>query len=296
ESVHSQLAGDTIHILHQVTESALYHAFRTSDHPTHPDTWAIRDEPAGFVEAVAQTASMVVRSDGSIVAFYLGQEKIHYSIRSADGAWGQVMTLDPDLESNQAGPQAVLGENDVIHLAHYETDGTIWYRQLLPDGTLTPGQQLAAGAGTSRAEYGAVLPLLYNPQKDEVIIIYRLATGNLWERRAVKNVLTEATKITEHKVITDAVDSQQAGADAVLDGDIAYVLFIEESSRSINSTSDKGGWQPARLLVDDILGSWVRGNIYIRPDGVKVYGYIYDAGSDGGAGMNRFNELILVEN
>jgi len=24
-----------------------------------------------------------------------------------------------------------------------------------------------------------------------------------------------------------------------------------------------------------------------------VYGYIYDAGSDGGAGMNRFGEVIL---
>ncbi|MBN1559424.1 hypothetical protein JW998_04195, partial [candidate division KSB1 bacterium] len=145
-------------------------------------------------------------------------------------------------------------------------------------------------------EYGAVLPLLYNPNKEEVIIIYRLATGNLWERRVVKNVLTDAVKISEQKVVTDAVDSQQAGADAALDGEIAYVLFIEESSRSIFSINDKGGWQPARLLVDNILGSWVRGNIYIRPDGVKVYGYIYDAGSDGGAGMNRFNELILAEN
>jgi hypothetical protein len=26
---------------------------------------------------------------------------------------------------------------------------------------------------------------------------------------------------------------------------------------------------------------------------VRVYGYIYDAGSGGGAGMNRFGELIL---
>ena len=31
-----------------------------------------------------------------------------------------------------------------------------------------------------------------------------------------------------------------------------------------------------------------------RPDGAKVYGYIYDAGSNGGAGMNRFGEVVLA--
>ncbi|MDH3246795.1 MAG: hypothetical protein OEM26_19390, partial [Saprospiraceae bacterium] len=82
ESVDSRLVGNTIHIIHQVTSSTVYHAFRTSDHPTDPDTWAIRDEPAGSVEAIAQNATMEVRPDGSICAFYLGQEKIHYSVRS----------------------------------------------------------------------------------------------------------------------------------------------------------------------------------------------------------------------
>ena len=50
---------------------------------------------------------------------------------------------------------------------------------------------------------------------------------------------------------------------------------------------------PSTLRVDNILGSWIRGNIYTRRDGVRVYGYIYDAGSDGGAGMNRFAEIVL---
>jgi hypothetical protein len=94
-------------------------------------------------------------------------------------------------------------------------------------------------------------------------------------------------------VTTDAVDSQQPGADAVRDGNTVHLLFIEESSRSIFSTHDKGGWQPPKLQVGNITGSWLRGSIYTRPDGVRVYGYIYDAGSDGGAGMNRFGELIL---
>ncbi len=294
ESVDSRLVDNTIHIIHQVTRSTRYHTFRTSDHPTHPDTWDIRDEVAGSVVAIAQTASMVVRSDGSIVTFYLGQEKIHYSIRSSDGKWSQVRTLDSKLQPNQAGPQAVLGKNDIIHLAYYGTDGSIFYRRFLPDETFTPRQLLATGAGISRAEYGAVLPLLYNPQKNEVVIIYRLADGNLWERRVVSDAPpTEAVMVSDLKVVTDAVDSQQAGADAILVDETVYVLLIEESSRSILSVHDQDGWQQAKPQVEDILGSWVRGNYYTRKDGVSVYGYIYDAGSDGGAGMNRFGEQLL---
>ncbi len=71
------------------------------------------------------------------------------------------------------------------------------------------------------------------------------------------------------------------------------MLLIEESSRSIFSTNDRDGWQQPVPRIEGILGSWVRGNVYIRNDGVRVYGYIYDAGSDGGAGMNRFMEMVL---
>ena len=97
----------------------------------------------------------------------------------------------------------------------------------------------------------------------------------------------------DRAVVQDAVDSQQPGADAAPDGETVRVLFIDESSRSIFSTDDRGGWQPPKLQVADILGSWVRGNIYTRRDGAKVYGYVYDAGSEGGAGMNRFAEVVL---
>jgi hypothetical protein len=127
-----------------------------------------------------------------------------------------------------------------------------------------------------------------------VVVIYRLASGNLWERRVVNDGRpTPAVQVTKRIVTTDAVDSQQAGADAVRDGNTVHLLFIEESSRDIFSTHDRGGWQDPKLQVGNVTGSWIRGNIYSNREGVRVYGYIYDAGSDGGAGMNRFAELIL---
>jgi hypothetical protein len=139
-----------------------------------------------------------------------------------------------------------------------------------------------------------VLPLIYIPESNTVVIMYRLASGRLWERRVVNDAPpTPAVRVTDRDVITDAVDSQQPGADAMLDGRTVHVLFIEPSSRSIFSTRDSGSWEPSTLTVDKILGSWIRGNIYTRRDGARVYGYIYDAGSNGGAGMNRFGEIVL---
>jgi hypothetical protein len=293
ESVDARLVGDTIHIIHQVTRSTRYHAFRTSDHPTRPDSWAVRDELAASADSVAQAAALEVRSDGSMVAFYVGQT-IHYNVRSPAGAWGAQAVMDADVAPRLAGPRAVLGANDTVHVAYYGTDGTIWYRRLLRDGTLTARQPLASGAGTTRAEYGSVLPLVFLPETNTVVVLYRLADGKLWERRIVNDgPPTPAVRVTDRDVVHDAVDSQQPGADAVRDGRTVHVLFIEPSSRSIFSTDDQRGWQPSTLRVGDILGSWVRGNVFTRKDGVKVYGFVYDAGSDGGAGMNRYGEIVL---
>jgi hypothetical protein len=294
EAVDARQVGDTIHILHEVSRSARYHSFRTSDHPRQPDSWAVRGELVADVAPVAQAAALEVRSDGSLVAFYVGPTKIHYSVRSPAGRWSAEKIMDADTAPNLAGPQTVRGRNDTVHLAYYGTDGTIWYRRLLADGTLTARQQIASGAGTSRAEYGSVLPLIYIHETNTVAIIYRLASGRLWERRLVDDgPPNPAVRVTDQDVITDAVDSQQPGADAVLDGRTVHVLLIAQSSRSIFSTHDRGGWQPPALRVDNILGSWIRGNVYTRKDGARVYGYIYDAGSDGGAGMNRFAEVVL---
>jgi hypothetical protein len=293
ESVDGRQVGDTIHIIHQVTDSSRYHTFRTSDHPTAPDTWAIRDEVAARAESIAQSATMVVRSDGSIVTFYVA-DSVHYSIRSPAGTWSGDTVMDPGSEPRSAGPKAVLGASDTVHLAYYGMDGTVWYRQLTADGRLTPRQQLAAGLGTTRASYGSVLPLVYLPGSNTVVILYRAGDGRLWERRVTGDgAPTPAVRVADRRVIEDAVDSQQPAADAFADGDTVHVLLVEESSRSLFSTNDRGGWQPATPRVENIQGSWIRGTIHTRRDGVRVYGFVYDAGSRGGAGMNRYGEVVL---
>jgi hypothetical protein len=298
EGFATDLHESTIHMLHQQSEAVWYHSFHTSDHPDSPDTWAVRDELVGEPgEPPVQVASLVARSDGSLVAVYGGPEKIRYKIRSPEGAWSESTSLDAGDPLQLSGPQAVLGENDMVHLTYTSRDGSAWYRTIQPDGTLSERQRISDRIGTMEADIGSILPLVYQPETNTVVVIYRVTGGTLWERRVLGGELTEPVQITRRQVVQNAVDSDQAGADAIADGDDVHLLFIEDGSGSIYHTvsQEPGEWQPPELLIDDINAQWIRGNRLVG-GGQPVYGFVYDAGSDGGTGMNEYDTVSLGSN
>lgn len=297
EGFATQLRGDTIHMLHQTSDEVWHHSFRTSDHFASRDSWDIRDElVATPEEPPTQVASIAVRSDDSIVGVYGGPQKIHYKIRSTEGSWSSETVVDEGIPPNLSGPQVVPGNDDVVHFAYTGSDGTAWYRRIATDGTLSPREQLGAGLGTTENDVGSILPLVYIPETNTVVIIYRQATGTLWERRIVEHgPPTEPVQVSDRSVVQNAVDSDQTGADAVADGATVHVLFIEAGTGNVyhTRTDDAGAWQRPTLQVDGIQGQWIRGMRLTRGRGTPVYGYVYDAGSNGGSGMNRYGELPM---
>jgi hypothetical protein len=298
ESVAGQPAGATIHLLHQKSRVVYYHSFRTSDHPTRPDTWDVRDEVvAQTAPPPTQAATIAVRTDGSVVAVYSGPEKLHLRTRAPAGPWGVETMVDAMTGPNLSGPQAVLGAGEMVHLAYTGADGTAWYRRVRPDGSLTERVQIATGLGTGETDVGAILPLAYLPETDSVSVIYRLATGMLWERRVPHSGAPSApVRVSDRAVAQSVVDSDQATADVAVDGTAAHVLFVDQASGAIYAThSDDGdAWATPTLVVDGINGSWLRGQPVRRPDGTRVYGFVYDAGSKGGSGTNRYMERPLI--
>lgn len=297
EGFASALVGDRIHMLHQTSEHVFYHVFRTADHAEQPDTWAIRDERlASPEEPPTQVADLAVRSDGSVVAVYGGPEKIRYRTRSPDGAWSGEVVIDADRGPNLSGPTLALGADDAVHLAYTGGDGTAWYRQLQPDGALTPRRRVASGLGAGSEDVGSVLPLVVLPESGAISVIVRRDDGHLWERRiAADGDMAEPVQVSTHRVAQNPVDSDQTGADAIAWGDSVHVLFIAADSGDLFHTRRQadGDWQEAERLVDDAAVQWVRGAVVETADG-PVYGYVYDAGSDGGSGMNRYGEVALT--
>lgn len=299
EGFEAALSGHTIHMVHQQTNRTWHHSFRTSDHTTHPDTWEIRDDRIARHDAPpTQVASLAIRSDGSLVAVYGGPRKLHYKIRSANGVWDENEGIvDPESDLILSDPQIVIGADDEVHFAYYGNNGTAWYRKILPDGSLTEPQLLTSDMRPDpRAKSGSILPLVFIPETNTLTVIYQHRSGYLWKSQITNSGQpSPPAQVSDRKVVYNAVDSEQAGADAVANGNTVHVLLIEDGSGNVyhTNTNENGDWLPSALLVDDIKGSWVRGSVYMRSDRITVYGYVYDAGSGGGGGMNKFAELPL---
>ena len=296
EGVASAYADGIIHILHQTSDNVWYHAFYTSEYTASPDTWAITDEEAAApAEPPTQVAAIAARSDGSLVGVYGGPQKIHYKIRMANGDWTDESILDTNDNVVYSGPQTVTGIDDAVHLAYTGNDGSAWYRTIQPNGSATNRQLITRNIGTTEYDVGSILPLVFIPESNTVVTIYRLESGHLWARRITETgAMTDPVQISDRRVVQNAVDSDQVGADAIAYNEQVYLLFIEQDTGNILSTySDKDGiWQTPMVQVDSINAQWIRGALHTLPEG-HTYSYVYDAGSNGGSGMNKYAQLSL---
>ena len=297
EGVGAALHAGTLHVLHQTSDHVWHHAFRLSGHPTAPDTWAFTDElVASPAEPPTQVASLAARPDGSLVAAYGGPETVLVKTRSPGGGWGEETALGPVDPGGpvESGPHLALGTDGAVHLAYTDQGGAAWYRRILPDGTPTPRIQITADLGTAESDVGAMLPLVVL-ESGVVVVLYRTAEGYLWERRVQGDAASEPGRVSDLRVVQNAVDSEQAGADAIADGEAVHVLLIEEGTGHLYHawSSEAGRWSPPQLVAGDVSAQWVRGMPVVGPDGRRAYGYVVDAGSGGGAGMNRYGEVPL---
>jgi len=296
EGFASVLVDDRIHMLHQTSDDVWYHAFNTADHPQAPDVWAIRDEHvASPPEPPTQVADIAVRTDGSLVAVYGGPDDIRLRIRSARGQWDPERLIEGEKDTRLSGPTIVRGRGDVIHLAYTADDGSAWYRYITADGELREPVRISSSLGTASEDVGAILPLLYMPQSNSVSVIYRARQGRLYERRQdAEGNWSDPVAVSERVVVQNAVDSDQVGADAIVHGDTMHVLFIEQGTgRLFHAARKHGTWREIGRLVDDEQVQWVRGALVELPDGRLAYGYVYDGGSSGGSGKNRYAQIIF---
>jgi hypothetical protein len=297
EGFASAFRDGTIHMLHQIDEGVLYHAFRTDAHD-EGDAWSVVDDTLATPgEPPVQVTTLTARSDGSLIAVYGTPNGLQFSIRSPDGTWSDGAAIPDETGPVLSGPQSVLGTGDTVHLAYTRRDGTAWYRQIGADGSLTPPWQVSAEVGTTEADVGSILPLVHLPETNATVIAYRKTDGTLWARRVGETgPLTDPERITDRQVVQNAVDSDQVGADAIAAHSRVHVLFVEDETGALYHTmSDaRGEWTAPAVQVDTATAQWVRGQALRRgEESPAVYGYVYDAGSNGGSGRNWYAEIPL---
>lgn len=299
EGVASAFHDGRIHILHQTSQAVLYHAFATRDEASGPDRWKLRDQVvASPDEPPVQVTALQARPDGSLLGIYGGPIHLHWRVRDPQGAWGDENTIAHGPETIVSGPQTALDRNGTVHLA-YSTrqgrEGAIWYRTIDQHGTLGAAMQIATTSDVGESDSGPVAPLAFLADSGEVVMVYTV-DGDLFERRALKNgALGEPLAVSERSVAQNTVDSDQIGADVVSHGDQVHVLFIDADTGGLFHACrmGTGPWSPTRLVRGGTRVQWVRGALARNPQGKVVYAFVYDAGSNGGSGMNHYGEIDL---
>ena len=295
EGVATARIDNTIHIIHQVSREVFHHAFEMDG--SGAARWLIDSQSIATHEVPpTQFAALTARSDGSLVALYAGPKKLFLQTRSPGGDWSEPAAIDQDVLPDLSGPVLAAGPNDVVTVAYTGRDGRGFIRHLDPDGSLSPRKVLSNRLGREDRENGAILPMVVLPESGTTVVLFREEDGILHERRfSSGGELSEPIRVTSLPVVANAVDSEQVGADLILHGSTAYLLFIEETSRSIFHSYSKqpGAWSKPELLIDGIDGSWLRGSLHRDKKGRPVYGFVYDAGSKGGSGLNRYFALSL---
>lgn len=296
EGMGSAFAVGRIHVLHQVSEAVFYHAFDTADRAENGDRWVIRDELVAAPDSPpTQVADLAVRSDGSVVAVYGDGRSIRLRVRSAEGEWSEEVDAGHSTDAIVSGPSLVAGRDDMVHLAWTASDGSAWYRRIGRDDRLSEPVRIASDLGTGEQDVGALLPLVHLEGSDTVVAIYRAADGRLRERRWIENgSWSDPVRISDRVVVQSAVDSDQVGADAIAVGEEIHLAFIDEATGHLMYSASRGTtWSTSRMVVTDGPVQWVRGQAVRSADGSTVYGLVYDAGSNGGSGRNRYVEIPI---
>jgi len=292
EGLATAFADGRIHVLHQITDRVLYHVFDTTP---EIDAWVTRDELVATPPAPpTQVADLVVRSDGSIVAVYGAGDTLQYAVRATNERW-QTTPIPASPDVVLSGPSLALGGDDLVHLAYTRSDGQLRYRPIDSSNELGESALVADDLGTTEEDVGALLPLATIDGRQTVVALYRDRDGYLAERRSSDGTRWRGDRVlADWRIVQNAVDSDQVGADLAAMGDTLHLLFIEADSGRLFYSAGKGGaWGMPELLVDEGTVQWVRGRILGQSNGLPVYGLVYDGGSNGGSGRNRFLAIPL---
>jgi hypothetical protein len=288
EGLASVYVDGRVHIVHQISEAVFYHAF---DPAGGGGAWVVRDELiAEVAPPPTQVTDLAVRSDGSIVAVYGAGDSLHYSIRSPEGEWSEGIAIPGPAGTVVSGPTVVMGRDGVVHLGYTASNGTAWARRIDTRRGLSDAVLIADTLGTGEEDVGALLPMLTVGEDRTLVLIYRTRDGHLIERRSAgDDRWSEPVIVTDRVVVQSPVDSDQVGADAIAIGDAVHVVFIEAETGILLHTVGRGSqWSTPEAIVTGANVQWVRGQPIATADGKPAYGIVYDAGSNGGSGLNRF--------
>ncbi len=298
--------------------------FRTSDHPTNPDTWntASGGNPGGSLTALAGVDSLgtvdevaissVVLSNGNVRTFVrvggTNQQLLHRLNTTGTATWNTSLSNITESGVDITKPGAVLGSNDVTYLFyHNRTNGRVHYRTVASDNTVSAMTRVdtnGTGTGTNR-DNNLVNPVFYSDAGTDVATVGWVNASNQFRTAEVRG----GSVGTELAVSSDTVTLNPDGTDGTTGtegpsaalavyGTTLYALWGDNTSGDLYyATKTNGGTWSARTLLADTGASkavhWLNANV-ISYGGSIYLAYTYDVGPHSDATGNiLYNEMYL---
>lgn len=298
--------GTTIYFGWQKSSGPVYlSAFNTSDAPTNPDKWIIKDVQLSSTEPAEQWVNMNSLSNGDLWVFYgigpnsAGEQMGFRKRVNSTGALSGQVSLDTTKSVTQV--VSVTGAGDITHI-FYNNFSTkqIFYRTLSPTGTLSAAKRV--DTGTTNKQYVPMTNAVLHTQGGQEYATVAFGNSSYILKSISVNTATgtpsaEATVSAVPVTANPGTGSKSIIAHLGTDGSTVYALYSDESTDDIWYDQNSGaGWGGSDAkIVNNVQTLWITGaNVYTNSSGLRVLGYIYSIApfvDDGG--NHRYGEYAI---
>jgi len=291
-------SGNVIHLLVMDGTASTLAATKYISYDMATDTFLATIETVAIAQALTGQAasgwgqSLVVRSDGKVVAFYNGLQtktsgtfraRVYYRIRTGVNTWGTETSVDGGLAATDAtSPVAVLGAADRVHFA-CNFGATVGYRTLSGANALNT---FASSASMTSVIDGVG----YDRSGTFKIVFTNSGTG---QSTMYFNSADNPTPSFANHSITAADNPHRIGVDGT-DVTIVYRNSTDSDLYAIKSTNDGASFgSPVSFFVGTVASS--DANLSRNPSGA-----VFSRGADvvlpyvvNDNGTLKYNESIV---
>ena len=245
-----------IHLTTQETTGRVaYHMFNTST-----DTWGVKNELVNMASTPPDQTDIgvchVVKSDGSVVAFYTSDNTglVSYKIRSS-GTWGSPVTVGSSADS--VGSIAIY--NDRVHFFYYDTFGgsnKLYHRSLHPSNTLIAEQTVDAAIFTNTSARHSIGPAAVKSD-GTVYVPYIDADSKISVASftsADSPIFTITTGVSDANAYINPMLTSVA--QTLINGSDTHLVYVDSATQGISVDKNSGsGWATdTNILIATVQG------------------------------------------
>jgi hypothetical protein len=299
--------GPTIWFAYQTGATVYLTRFRTSDHPTSPDTYEISVETVATPEPPgAQYASLVGNADGSMWVAYgdtpSGGYRSALVKREPGGGYGAPIRIENGTATT--APRIVKGAGDKTHVFYKDdTNNRLYWRTLTDSGQLSPAVRVDV-SGTHAIDTPLTNPVVYDDGGVEVVMIAFADRDGVLRSVEIRDGVVGAEEVVSGTPVTISpgqTTSLAAVAHLAVAGSTVLALWSDGPDGHVYRDLHTAGeaWGDDVVTVDTGAGTasqvqYVYGNVLALAGSTARVGFTYDMGPHPDDDSNIYYDELTI--